>query len=303
MQDGIWDAPKRDRGWWAGDLNVSGPVISDVFADRFLLEKKQTSLVPPDNQNVNDIPGYTALWITTMANLYRRSGNQTALERNHTVLLKLLERMDAELDSSDRFLNKDHRWLFVDWSPGLFAFTDEAREGTALEFVRAYREGAWLLNELGAADEAKHYQSRAEELSTHLRGQFASANGVFGDRLQLNSMAVISGVAEESDYPAIWQQSLSTVTQPGPQAQIISPFFSAYLLQAMARMGHRREALNRMRGYWGGMLAEGATSFWEAYDQRWPKTDPHSSLQADGVTGHHATREAFELCLLKLRVT
>ncbi|HEV2487058.1 MAG TPA: alpha-L-rhamnosidase C-terminal domain-containing protein [Terracidiphilus sp.] len=286
MQDGIWDAPKRDRGWWAGDLDVSGPVIGDVFADRFLLEQTLTSLIPPGNQNVNDIPGYTALWIDTLADLYRHSGDKTELEQKYAVLLKLLARIDAELDSSGRFLNKDHLWLFVDWSPGLFAFTDEAREGTALEFVRAYRKGAWLLNELGAAAEAKHYQTRADELSVQMRSQFASANGVFGDRLQLNSMAVIAGVAEERNYPAIWEQSLSTVMQQGPQAQTISPFFSAYLLQAMARMGHRREALDLMRNYWGGMLAEGATSFWEAYDRRWPKTDPHRSLQADGVTGH-----------------
>jgi hypothetical protein len=33
------------------------------------------------------------------------------------------------------------------------------------------------------------------------------------------------------------------------------------------------------------MLAEGATSFWESYDLRWPKTDPHLSLQADGTSG------------------
>ena len=65
-----------------------------------------------------------------------------------------------------------------------------------------------------------------------------------------------------------------------------APYFNAYLLQAMARMGRRREALDWMRQYWGGMLAEGATSFWEAYDLGWSKQDPHLSLQADGVTGY-----------------
>ena len=41
-----------------------------------------------------------------------------------------------------------------------------------------------------------------------------------------------------------------------------------------------------MRTYWGGMLSEGATSFWESYDLRWPKTNPHLSLQADGTSGY-----------------
>jgi len=39
MQDGIWDAIKRDRGRWAGDLEVVGRVISTVFDDRRLIQK------------------------------------------------------------------------------------------------------------------------------------------------------------------------------------------------------------------------------------------------------------------------
>ena len=33
MQDGLWDAPKRDRGRWAGDIDVEGRVISTAFGD------------------------------------------------------------------------------------------------------------------------------------------------------------------------------------------------------------------------------------------------------------------------------
>ena len=33
MQEDIWDAPKRDRARWMGDLHVSGEVINVVFAD------------------------------------------------------------------------------------------------------------------------------------------------------------------------------------------------------------------------------------------------------------------------------
>ena len=35
MQEDIWDAPKRDRARWMGDLHVSGAVINLAFADRF----------------------------------------------------------------------------------------------------------------------------------------------------------------------------------------------------------------------------------------------------------------------------
>jgi alpha-L-rhamnosidase len=286
MQDGVWDAPKRDRGWWAGDLAVSGPVISDVFGDRFLLDRPLTHLIPPANQDVNGIPGYSALWIVTLADLYRHSGDKAALENQRAAILAILGHMDGELDSSGRFLNPGHHWLFVDWSPGLFAFTPDAEEGTEMEFVLAYRKGAWLLNQLGDAAAARRYQARASQLASQARQQFLDANGVFGDRWQLNAMAVLAGIAQPRNYPAIWSQVFSGIGSNGTQTQTISPYFNDFLMEAMARMGHRRAALAWMREYWGGMLAEGATSFWEAYDLRWDKQHPHLHLEADGTTGY-----------------
>jgi hypothetical protein len=35
------------------------------------------------------------------------------------------------------------------------------------------------------------------------------------------------------------------------------------------------------------MLDEGATSFWETYDPRWPREQPHKYLQADRKTGYY----------------
>ena len=69
-------------------------------------------------------------------------------------------------------------------------------------------------------------------------------------------------------------------------AFIISPYYNYYVISAMAMMGHRAEALAWIRQYWGGMLAEGATSFWEAYDPSWYKEDFHSSLQSDNRSGY-----------------
>jgi alpha-L-rhamnosidase len=54
----------------------------------------------------------------------------------------------------------------------------------------------------------------------------------------------------------------------------------------MSLAGHNRETLDFLRRYWGGMLAEGATSWWEGYDPTWEKTDFHAHLQADNGTGY-----------------
>jgi alpha-L-rhamnosidase len=286
MQDGVWDAPKRDRGWWAGDLAGSGPVISDVFDDRALLDRTLAHLIPPAGHDVNGIPGYTALWIVTEADLYRHDGDKAALEEKQATLLRLLRQMDGEVDASGHFVNRHHSWLFVDWSPDLFAFTREAEEGTELQFVLGYRQGAWLLAQMGDSTDSHRYESRADSLAEEARKQYLGADGTFGDRWQINAMAVLAGVALPQDFPAIWSKIFRNIGQNGSQTQTISPYFNAFLIEAMASMGHRQAALNWLREYWGGMLAEGATSFWEAYDLRWPKTQPHLHLQADGTTGY-----------------
>jgi alpha-L-rhamnosidase len=289
MQDGVWDAPKRDRGWWAGDLDVSGPVIEEVFGDTRPLKETLTQLLPPKSEPVNGIPGYTALWITSLASVYRQDGNMHDLQALHAGLLQLLAQMDAEFDGSGNFLNRGHRWLFVDWSPGLFESTPQAVTGTEMQFLRGYRAGAWLLKQIGDDQQAQAYEQKADTLQTRLRQQFQQTGGLYSGSPQLNALAVLSGVADAGEYAQIWKDSLSNVGNAGPDEPIISPYFNDYLLQAMTEMGHRQAALDWVRSYWGGMIDEGATSFWEAYDLRWPRKDPHTALQADGRVGYYVS--------------
>ena len=58
MQDDIWDATKRDRARWAGDLDVSGRAINDVFGDHFLMQDTMSRLLGPApiKSHVNGIP-------------------------------------------------------------------------------------------------------------------------------------------------------------------------------------------------------------------------------------------------------
>jgi hypothetical protein len=101
----------------------------------------------------------------------------------------------------------------------------------------------------------------------------------------LNALGVLTQLFN-SDDTAVWDEVFAHVKQDAPADQVISPYFNLYLLDAMAQTGHKQQALNWLRTYWGGMLAEGATSFWESYDLRWPKTNFHLSLQADGTSGY-----------------
>ena len=46
---------------------------------------------------------------------------------------------------------------------------------------------------------------------------------------------------------------------------ITTPYMRFYELEALCAMGMQATVLPEMKAYWGGMLREGATTFWEKY--------------------------------------
>ncbi len=289
MQDDIWDAPKRDRGRWMGDLDVSGRTINDVFADHYLVEDTISHLVDevPPNHYINNIAGYSAAFIRFESDYYLHIGSEEQLRNLHGRILDTLQVMTRDLNGRSIYSNLAHAWVFVDWSPYLNEDTSDARAATQFEFYGAFIQGAYLLRKLGDVQNAEKYEQLAASMKAASQQSLLDHQlGSFGTRAQVNAAAVLYGVADEAQYPSIWTHSLSLVGKVPYERFVITPYYGYYVIEAMAKMGHRAEALDWIRNYWGGMLAEGATSYWEAYDPYWHKRDFHGSLQADNRSGY-----------------
>ncbi len=282
MQDGIWDAPKRDRGRWVGDLDVEGTVISTAFGDSALIEDTLRHLADDTSptQHVNGIPGYSALWLTSLESLYNHSGDKPFLESQRSHILQILARLDQDIDATNLLNSALKIWGFVDWAPAMYGVTPEARIGTNLQYLRGFNAGYRMLKEL-ADSNADRYRQRAAVLTDAAQTAYVNRTKLtIGASWQLNALGILTL------NNAISVTALSHIKQDEPSDPVISPYFGAYLLDALAILNHRAEALDWIRAYWGGMLAEGATSFWESYDLRWPKDNFHLSLQADGTSGY-----------------
>jgi len=292
MQEGIWDGIKRDRGRWMGDLDVIGRVVNAVFGERDLMESTMTAIIgdSPVQRPINTIAGYSPSWITGQAEFYRHTGDIDYLRAQHQRLLELLHVMDSDLDSTGLFTNPQRRKIFVDWSSGFNVETPEARAATHFEYAVGYKEAAYLFTELGDKANAATYAARENELRSAAQAHLLDASTTtFGTRWQTNAMAVLSGAATRAQQQTIWTGVLSHVLKPSGPDTVVTPYYGYYVLSAMAALNHRCEALDWMRTYWGGMIGEGATSFWEAYDPRWPKQDFHAHLEADNKTGYYVS--------------
>jgi alpha-L-rhamnosidase len=292
MQDDIWDAPKRDRGRWMGDLDVSGRTIETAFADQFLMEDTIRRLNPiTDPQaNVNAIPGYSAFWVMGLADYYRQTGKLDFVQSMLPNLRALLTFMEADIDANNLFVNTHKAWPFVDWSVDLNADTPESRRATQFEYFRAFRDAGFLLREAGDAAGADAIEQRAQALRAAAESALLdTSTGTFGDRWQTNAMAIYSGVASPQETAAIRSRIFADIDSGKLPNYDVSPYYGDYILEAMAEAGDLPGAMNFLRMWWGGMVAEGATSFWEGYDPRWQKTDFHAFLKADNGMGYQVS--------------
>jgi hypothetical protein len=292
MQDGIWDAPKRDRGRWMGDMDVSGLTIDTVFADQFLMEDTLRRLNPvtENGANVNGIPGYSAFWIMGLADYYRHNGKLEFVQEMLPNLRTLVNFMAGDLDANNLYANQHHGWPFIDWSAGFYGDTPEARRAAHFEFYRAFRDAAFLLRAAGdtaGADDSEH-RADAMRAAADL-ALLDKSTGTFGDNWHTNAMAIYSGAASPAEIAAIRKQIFTDIDTGKLPSYDVSPYYGNYILEAMADAGDLPGAMNFLRMWWGGMIDEGATSFWEGYDPRWQKADYHLYLHADADTGYRTS--------------
>jgi alpha-L-rhamnosidase len=288
MQEGIWDGIKRDRLKWSGDFYVSGRVIHSVFGDRLLTQKTIDFLGSQSlgsRGDVNDIPGYSAFWVMTLSDYFRRSGDATFLVNHKAKLIAVLDSMKNSIDARGLIFFDPSVFPFVDWSPDLFTDTPESRKATQFAFFKAFMDGAWLLDELGNALEARTVRAWADMVRSAAQSVLLdTASNTFGTRWQTNAMATFSQITTRTQDEAIWQNVLST-----PSQIEVTPYYNYFVTTAMAQTGRRKQALDWIRAYWGGMLSEGATTFWEAYDLSWPKDNFHAFLRADRTQGYYVS--------------
>ena len=294
MQEDIWDAPKRDRARWMGDLQVSGRVIDTVFLDKFLMEQTMRRL-RRDAQggrssaelpisHVNGIPGYSAAWIVGLTDFIKHTGDMNYLRTQHDLLTSMISYIQGEFNADNLFSNLHGEWCFVDWSPDFNNYGPLAQIATQMYFIKAAKDAAFLYAALGDSDNVKRCRQLANVWTAAAQAHFLNAEtDTFGDRRQENAMAIFAGAATPKETSAIYNQ----VFKPGSPAwnQVATPYYNNYIIYAMSESGHTHAALNFIRDYWGGMITEGATSFWEGYDTSWEKDHFHLHLQADNGTG------------------
>ena len=246
MQEYVWDAIKRDRLVWIGDMHPEVMTINTVFGNHKVVQKSldYARNSTPASAWMNGICSYSLWWIIIQHHLYEYYGDLDYLKEQQTYLKDLLHTVMANFDGSKENF-KDGR--FIDWPTS--EKPDAIHAGLQALSVRAMDAGADMAGWLG--DDKLKEECAAAALKLRKYRPSVTTSKQAAALLYLEDMADT-------------EEARKVILAGG--AKGFSSFMGYYMLESLAKSGNYDEAMNIISDYWGAMLDLGATTFWEDFD-------------------------------------
>ncbi|MEO5913285.1 MAG: alpha-L-rhamnosidase C-terminal domain-containing protein [Luteolibacter sp.] len=276
MQDYLWDGIKRDRLVWLGDMHPEVSVIDSVFGYNEVVPKSldMTRDVTPVTDWMNGISSYSMWWILIHEEWYLHHGNLEYLKQQQPYLTALLMRLTAYVEADGR--EKLDGTRFLDWPTADNKVA--VHEGLQAMMTLTMESGARLTEILGDKVTAKFCTDTAALLRKHV----PESSG----RKSPAALLSIAGFRDPADV------SNNVLKKNGPTD--LSTFYGFYVLNALAKSNDIDTGLDFISQYWGGMLDQGATTFWEDFDLAWTKNaGPIDQLVAPGKKDLHGDFGAY----------
>jgi len=276
MHDALMDCPWREQAQWLGDGRVQLLIIQNAFGDRlmprkfvemFAQEQDSSGQLPSHSLSPGRIVDYSLWWVVAVKDVLLFDGDLEFAGR----MVPVMERLFAWYEpfvTADGFLKDPAGFTFIDWA-------DVGREGecAALNLIYYYALtcGARVAEVVGRVELAAAWRGKAERIARGFHEKFfdeeeqlytdnivaGRGTGRFSQHTQ--AMAALTGLAGEN-APGLLERALAK--EDIVQAE---PYFSFYLIEALAGHGMADVAYKFIRERWGKMLDEGATTFWEEW--------------------------------------
>ncbi len=283
MQRYLWDGIKRDRLVWAGDMNTELATILSVFGPNPVVTKSLDLVreVTPTEASMNGLSSYNLWWMLCHYDWYMHTGDYEYLREQKDYIAAMMKRYVTYIDENGSENLPEGR--FFDWPTR--GNPDQMHAGLQGLTALALQKGGELLRILGESALADECLRTAERMKQHIPETKDGSK-------QSAALLAIAGVCTPED---MYENVISKGGAAG-----FSTFLGYYTLSAIAEAGQYEAGLSMMKDYWGGMLAFGATTFWEDFDIRWMENAaPITDVVPEGKKDIHADYGAY--CYTNLR--
>ena len=285
MQDVFEDGPKRDRRLWIGDLRMQALANYETFKNYDLVKRclylfAGTTLeqgrvgacvfTEPENEVDDTVMfDYSLFFIPTLLDYYKATGDKETLAELAPTCWKQIELAQSYFDENGLVRDSDVLgWCFVDWNLGLNK--QASAQGIYLYCLKAAMEIADTLEET--------------ERFAALRGDYAAKQKA-AEQLW-NGEFYVSGESKQISWASqVWMtlggaahgnaQLLNRLENCCEAEAMVTPYMYHNYVDALLAGGEKDKALDVLCAYWGGMLDEGADTFWELYNPENPNESPY----------------------------
>ncbi|MBQ2209400.1 MAG: alpha-rhamnosidase [Prevotella sp.] len=265
------DGIKRDRWTWSGDAIQSYLMNYYLRFDTECVKRtiRQLRGKDPVTAHVNTIMDYTFYWFKSILDYYHYTADIDFVREMWPRMVTLMDYVLSRTNQEGMAEGQPDDWIFVDWVD----FPMHKRGTLCFEqilFMKAMETMATCAKLLGIKSD---YRVKSEVLRNKIKQTFwsyeqqaylhAIEDGQMNRQITKfpNMFAILYGLSYEEERREIMQTvMLNPAIDP-----ITTPYMRFYELETLCLMGYHQEVLKEMRDYWGGMLKEGATSFWEKY--------------------------------------
>jgi hypothetical protein len=287
--DAFVDCPWREQAMWWGDSRVQAQVTAYTFGDTSLLERGIRLIAQsqspdgalhahaPADIPRHRLPDFMMTWIGTLWDHYELTGRTDLLRENIDTIHRLFEFFQAH-ESPDGLIGSfEGYWMFLDWAS---IFKGDYSAPFNLLYLQATRQAAQICNLLEMEESAENYSAKAKTLEASIekffwdikhktwRDGFDVATGKQVEQVSqhTNTLAILLGLKPETHADLARNVLLKSAKSKRTKILTASPFFYAYVLQAMVQQGLIEEVLEIISEKWGTFLDLGATTFHELWN-------------------------------------
>jgi hypothetical protein len=267
------DGIKRDRWVWGGDAYQSFLANYYLAFDEDTVRRTLRILhgADPVTMHINTIPDYSFYWIISLWEYYIYTGDKEFIALSYRDMRSLLEFAESRLSDDGLYEKRGGDWVFVDWAD---TFDKDSGPICAEQMLlcRAYECAEHCAMLLEDDENAAYYGAKAIDTREKINSLYwDEEKKAFIDDYKTgnrnvtrhaNIFAILYDLTTEKRKAEIIENVIKNDTVPA----IITPYFEFFELAAMCEIGDFRYVTDMLRSYWGGMIAEGATTFWEKYE-------------------------------------
>jgi hypothetical protein len=286
--DAFVDCPWREMAMWWGDSRVQGQVTLYSFGDTSLLERGirliAQSQTPdgslhahaPADVPRHRLPDFMMTWVGTLWDHYQYTGRTDLLRECLPTMHRVFEFLAAH-ESVDHLIgNFDGYWMFLDWAP---VFKGNYSAAFNLLYLQSLRWAAELCRLAEEVPNALVYESASKRVEAAIevfwdakagcwRDGFDRATGKQVEQISqhTNTLAILLGLKPQTHATIASEILLKSSRAKRTKIITASPFFYAYVLQAMASQGLQAEVIKTIRDKWGSHFLDlNASTFYEMW--------------------------------------